>query len=316
MGWQLWLPRPIVYWWLATQSLTIEVWATCQEQGKVPFGPSRICEAPGSVKDEAKNFIVSHMPGRDVEDDVVGPILEQTIDYAVKAKLNFTWAAEVTKENFLSYVVPYAEVNEPRTNWRELFFEKLEPLVRKELSDTPGAMNTTEQVVLWLNKVLWTTAFDKTISFEANRTPLVYDPLSVLAFGAASCTGVSIFFVNGLRTLGIPARMVGTPAWNGVDEGADNNHNWIEVLIDGRWFFLEAKPAGQGQSFRQPCDKWFCTDSKMWNTTVVASKWDGPIGNHLAWAPLYKDAKAEDRTASYREQCKLCGNMAKVLLIK
>jgi len=303
MGWHLWLSWPFCY-LVAMQFLATQVWATtCEDQGMVPFGPTQTCKKQSLVKENARNFIQKNIPLRDIEDDVTGPILDETIDYAVKAKLTFPWAAEVKEDDFYRYVLPYVEVNEPRTNWRELFFETLEPLVQKELIGN----SSTEDVVLWLNTVLWSKAFNKTIHFEPNRTPLVFDPLSVLGFGAASCTGVSIFFVNGMRTLGIPARMVGTPAWNGVDEGAGNNHNWVEVLIDGSWYFIEAKPAGSGETFRQPCDKWFCTPSKMQDTTVVASRWDGPTENYLAWAPSYKNAKAEVRTDWYRDTCDRCG---------
>ena len=49
-----------------------------------------------------------------------------------------------------------------------------------------------------------------------HRTPHIYDPMSTLLYGYASCTGVSILFVDALRTIGIPARVVGTPAWHGV----------------------------------------------------------------------------------------------------
>ena len=79
--------------------------------------------------------------------------------------------------------------------------------------------------------------------------------MSTLLYGYASCTGVSILFVDALRTIGIPARVVGTPAWHG--DHAQGNHNWVEVFVgDPRgepwadpdtgqsWAFIEALPAG------------------------------------------------------------------------
>ena len=45
------------------------------------------------------------------------------------------------------------------------------------------------------------------IRFKSDQTPLVYDPLSTILFGYASCTGVSIAYVDALRTLGVPARL-------------------------------------------------------------------------------------------------------------
>ena len=56
--------------------------------------------------------------------------------------------------------------------------------------------------------------------------------------------GVSILLADALRSAGIPARVAGTPAWNGKTE--NGNHNWVEVY-DHRsltWHFIEATPAG------------------------------------------------------------------------
>ena len=95
--------------------------------------------------------------------------------------------------------------------------------------------------------------------------------MSTLAFGYASCTGVSIFFIDALRSVGIPARIAGTPAWNSVY--TNGNHNWLEVWTgetDG-WQFIEAAPAGGGETLTNPCDKWFCNPSKFANGTQVFS---------------------------------------------
>ena len=87
------------------------------------------------------------------------------------------------------------------------------------------------------------------------QTPLIYDPMSVILFGYGSCTGISITYADALRTLGIPARLVGTPAWHGRQ--ADGNHNWVEVWLGPQrgWCFIEGAPAGGGETFANPCDK-------------------------------------------------------------
>jgi len=102
---------------------------------------------------------------------------------------------------------------------------------------------------------------------------MIYDPMSIINFGYASCTGVSILYVDALRSVGIPARVAGTPAWNGVTPSLDVNHNWVEVYLgvdpdctadcgDG-WYINEAYPAGPGETFDNPCDKWFCNAEKF-----------------------------------------------------
>lgn len=58
-------------------------------------------------------------------------------------------------------------------------------------------------------------------------------PFETLAYTYASCTGMSIFFVNACRSVGIPARVVGTPDW--VEGGG--NHDWVEIWDGQYWSF-------------------------------------------------------------------------------
>jgi transglutaminase-like putative cysteine protease len=122
---------------------------------------------------------------------------------------------------------------------------------------------TISDVALLINSKLWSgnPVIGKTIVFNSSQTPLIYDPMSTLAFGYASCTGVSIFYVDALRSIGIPARIAGTPAWN--SDYTNGNHNWLEVWTGETegWQFIEAAPAGGGETFINPCDKWFCNSA-------------------------------------------------------
>ena len=82
-----------------------------------------------------------------------------------------------------------------------------------------------------VNEYLWERGYlGNEVVFKSSQTPLIYDPMSTIVFGYASCTGVSILFGDALRAAGVPARMAGTPAWNGNPH--NGNHNWIEVKID------------------------------------------------------------------------------------
>jgi hypothetical protein len=47
------------------------------------------------------------------------------------------------------------------------------------------------------------------ITFKSDQTPEIMSPSQVIAAGYASCTGLSIFLVNALRSVGIPARLAG-----------------------------------------------------------------------------------------------------------
>jgi transglutaminase-like putative cysteine protease len=143
------------------------------------------------------------------------------------------------------------------------------------------------------------------IIFVSGQTPLIYDPMSIISYGYSSCTGLAILLICALRSVGIPARLVGTPAWHGnVDEG---NHSWVEVYVPspdvghgggekgkeeeeeeeeegqggdgGEWIFLEPSPGiKEGEDAedsnsddldRDPRSRWFCTPERMDGSTRV-----------------------------------------------
>lgn len=92
-------------------------------------------------------------------------------------------------------------------------------VVSSIISDAAAASQTEidsysiSEVALIVNKGLWGGALGRSIVFKGGQTPLIYDPMSVMIFGYASCTEVSIIYIDALRSVGIPARLAGTPAW-------------------------------------------------------------------------------------------------------
>merc|ERR1712070_249815 len=169
-----------------------------------------------------------------------------------------------------------------------------------------------------LNAHLWSALRpENPIVFRSEQTPLIYDPMSTMIFGYASCTGVSILYVDALRSVGVPARLVGTPAWHGVVD--DGNHNWVEVWLgseapgpagaDG-WTFLEGSPAGPGESLDNHCDKWFCNPSHFdGRTKVFAAQFDrhsNATVYPMAWDLANKDIPGVDRSAYYNAACRSC----------
>ena len=139
--------------------------------------------------------------------------------------------------------------------------------------------------------------------------------MSTMLFGYASCTGVSILYIDALRTLGIPARLVGTPGWNG--SVANGNHNWVEVWLGNDdsegWKFIEGLPAGgSSETFQDPCDKWFCSEANFddnQKTKVYAAQYsDTEISFPMAWDLENLDIPGIDRTKYYHDSCKSCGS--------
>jgi hypothetical protein len=128
-------------------------------------------------------------------------------------------------------------------------------------------------------------------------------------------------YIDALRSVGVPARIAGTPAWNGVEQ--NGNHNWVEVYLgidpycqsdcgDG-WYFNEAYPAGPGETFDNPCDKWFCNNSKFnpsdpLTTKVFAAKFskEGDVSYPMAWDLRNKEIPGIERSQYYMNACSKC----------
>ena len=292
------------------------------------------CQPETHAAGEAYLFLLNNMFPFDRGENqhsLVDGIFNYTVNKSLTARQEFPWAAAVPRALWETAVLPYASTNEARSNWRDLLWGTLAPLMKAAPPPT-SALNATADAATYLNLNMWSsTALGKfngkgnKITFHGEMTPRVYDPMSTILFGYASCTGVSILYVDALRTIGIPARVTGTPAWHGGPGGASGppqgNHNWVEVFVgkdfggkesaDG-WAFLEALPAGGGESFSNPCDKWFCSSKKGYgNGTRVFAAVFGPSGAEgqhypMEWEPENKGVPGVERTALYAEMCNKC----------
>merc|ERR1712232_1042836 len=154
------------------------------------------------------------------------------------------------------------------------------------------------------------------IFFKPEQTPKIFDPLSVIQYGYGSCTGISITLIDALRSVGVPARLVGTPAWHGNQ--SLGNHNWVEIYVPGKglngenWTFIEGYPAGHPETLSNPCDKWFCNPSH-WNgkTEAFAAKFNKTNAKTyypMSWDESNHDVPGEDRTDFYQKVCEACPN--------
>jgi Transglutaminase-like superfamily len=265
----------------------------------------------------------------DTADGLDYGLIQPTIRLALDAKVQYPWTDALPRDIFMDYVLNYANLNEARTNWRPLLVESLR-FNESDLS-LSGRANISS-VTTWVNTHLWTKLArnkDRPIFFKSSQTPLIFDPMSTIAFGYASCTGTSILFCNALRSVGIPARVAGTPAWYG--NATQGNHNWVEVYVgksnnnnnsddnnnnDDGWKFLEPSPALPNVDTldSDPCERWFCDPSRYPSSKVYAAKMtraadDNPSkASHfpLAWEWDCKDVPAVDRTDYYTKICGSC----------
>lgn len=271
----------------------------------VPW-PDR-CEDFESARARSERFLYENMPPWDVLNNgtyALG-LVPASVDHALQVRKNFSWAAQVPEDVWMDYVVPYANVNEARSNWRPLLFDAL------SLSDDQKSLS---EVAVLVNERVWSALRpEKPIYFKSSQTPLIFDTMSAIAFGFASCTGLSILYVDALRSVGVPARLVGTPAWHG--KAADGNHNWVEIwlgpkagLKGGDWTFIEGSPAGPGEKLLEPCDKWFCNPSHFdGHTETYAAKFKkGGLHYPMSWDLANHGIPGINQTDFYNEICGKC----------
>lgn len=274
----------------------------------VPY-PEYGCLGYDAAVTSAINYLQVHMPPFDQRDTLFGVaggvdglnigVASVGVNMSIDAKQKYLWARPVTQEIYEEYVSSYAFINEPRTNWRQLIGGVPDSIVREE-EDAWSAANS-------LNREMWTQL--NNITFVSGKTPLVYDPVSTVAFGYASCTGVSATFAAALRAVGIPARVAGTPAWRGIAE--NGNHNWVEIYDEGTWYFVEGRPAsGKMTMSKDPCSNWFCTASRFrGQTEVYAARFDTLKNDSyfvMAWDLHNLNVPADNRTAYYNDVCSNC----------
>mmetsp|Transcript_52219 Transcript_52219/g.124495 ORF Transcript_52219/g.124495 Transcript_52219/m.124495 type:complete len:362 (-) Transcript_52219:5-1090(-) len=289
--------------------------------GEVPWpieGGGYTCEAAEAAAHRSKSFLRANLPPWDVinQGTLEEALLPLTVELALQVRSNFSWAASVPSEVWFDYVLPYANVNEARENWRALMLQTLTGLVSNATFEA-GSLREVAEIV---NQHVWSflRPGEAPIHFKAQQTPLIYDPMSTITFGFASCTGVSILYIDALRSVGVPARLVGTPAWHGVE--ADGNHNWVEIwlgpgegLSGEPWTFTEAQPAGPGEKLENPCDKWFCNAGHFNGSTVTyaarfnrSSTNGGFLSYPMAWDPNNTNIPGVNRTSFYNAICGKC----------
>jgi len=219
--------------------------------------------------------------------------------YALKARAEIPVARQVPEELFLAQVLPYRVVDEPVDSWRAGFFEVLAPHAAKATS----LKNAVQEVVpriftdLRASPKVMNVPNSTPVVFKSNSTPAMMAPVSeTLTSGFASCTGTSILIVDGLRAVGIPARIAGTPEWNIATGG---NHNWVEVWTGDGWHFFDAVPeVTLDQAWFVPGNTQHATEEEK--HAIYAAEWKkGDAMYPLTWRDPVVKWRAEDRTAFY-----------------
>ncbi|CAK9027599.1 unnamed protein product [Durusdinium trenchii] len=220
--------------------------------------------------------------------------------YALKARGEIPVAQEVPEELFLKEVLPYRVVDEPVDHWREGFFQVLAPHAMRATSLRGAVEDLVPRIFqeLRASPKVMRKPNQTAVVFKSNLTPEMMAPISeTLTSGYASCTGSSILIVDGLRSVGIPARLVGTPQWN-IPTGG--NHNWVEVWTGDGWHFFDAVPDVRlDEAWFAPSNTKFANNKDSTHAILSAEWTKGDATYPLTWRKPAVLWRAEGRTAFY-----------------
>jgi transglutaminase-like putative cysteine protease len=260
-------------------------------------GPNaeELATAIASVEPEMRPgmaFLIATMPERDLTSLSARFLVDNTV-LAYEAWRNAPWGHRISEQMFLQYILPYANVNERRDDWRADFTERFQAKVWA----TPDPMAGVKLLNDTINDAL------KVHYHASKRKKPDQSPYESMELGWASCTGLSILLVDACRAAGIPARCVGCPAWKVVQ----GNHTWVEVFgpdAEGRWRWFNVGDTGSDPR----CENWVnerCrteTDPNDWVHSVWAATWR-PTGRHfpLPWEWEIEYVPAVNVTRFYSE---------------
>lgn len=232
---------------------------------------------------EALAFLLVNMPENDLK-KLTGEQLSQNVELAYRARESSAWARAVPEEIFFRDVLPYANVDEVRDDWRQDFFDRFMPLVKNANSASEAALILNREVFKSVNVKYHATKREK-----PNQSP--YESMKI---GYASCTGLSIILSDACRAVGAPARVVGTPLWS----DRSGNHTWTEVW-DKQWYFLGSAEPGKLN------ETWFVdnaakADASKPEMRIYAESFEQtPIVFPLVWDTDQSTVHAVDVTGYY-----------------
>jgi hypothetical protein len=229
-------------------------------------------------------FLVTNMPSSDLVSLKADFLLSNT-DLAYRARNEVPWGKDIPEELFLNDVLPYANVDEKRDEWRKEFYDLCLPIAKTCRTPAEAAQKLNTDVFRLVN-----------VKYSTQRKAPNQSPKESIEQGKATCTGLSILLVDACRAVCIPARVVGTPLWT----NKRGNHTWVEVW-DKDWHFTgacEQDPNGLDRG-------WFVGDAakakkEVFEHAIYAASFK-KRGIHfpLVWAMSNRDVPGENVTDRY-----------------
>lgn len=185
-------------------------------------------------------FVIEHLPDGDAT-RLKAAFLLREVELAHAARAAVPWGKDLAEPLFANFVLPYAQANEAREDWRSDFQARFLPTVVD--CKTPG------EAAKKLNETVFNAL---AVHYSTGRARADQAPSASIAQGKASCTGLSILLADACRACCVPARLVSVK-W----PHKDGNHTWVEVWDGAAWRFVgadEPDPAGLDRG-------WFAGDA-------------------------------------------------------
>ena len=229
-------------------------------------------------------FLLENMPLADLR-SLTADFLLENLNLAYEGWEKSSWHDSVTEEMFFNDVLPYACMSEKRDRWRAKLREVCLPMIAS--CKTPG------EAAHLLNQKIF-PHFN--VRYNTGRRRPDQSPGESIESGKATCTGLSILLVDACRSVGIPARVAGTPMWTNMR----GNHTWVEVW-DRDWHFMgAAEPDAAGLDHG-----WFVADASKAQRDVPQHAIYATSFRHtdvffpLVWLPGDKSVSAVNVTDRY-----------------
>ena len=171
--------------------------------------------------DECLDHLEAHSPAFDLGDGFGRSVMEENVRLALWTRDSTPWGPSIPDSVFLRYVLPARVSQEPLVRWRPRFREAVLPVVRH-------ADDLEEAVLLvsaWADSII-----DYRPTQFRDQSPLV-----TWSSGIGRCEEMTVFFMDALRSVGIPCRQAYTPWWTTVN----GNHAWPEVWTPEGWRYTD-----------------------------------------------------------------------------
>ena len=187
---------------------------------------------------EAMEFLYASMSSADMGDYDAEYFLDN-VRMSLRAREEMAWGSDVPEDLFRHFVLPVRVNNERLDEFRMVYYDSLRMRV-EGMSLREAALEVNH----WCHERATYVPTDRRTS----------SPMATILTSEGRCGEESTFTVSAMRAVGIPARQVYTPRW----AHTDSNHAWVEVWIDGQWYFMgacEPEPELNVAWFNQPATR-------------------------------------------------------------